>query len=150
MPQSLSSILIHATFSTKDREPLINPDIERELFPYMATILHTAQSPALIIGGTSDHVHLLFSLSRTKAVADVIADVKADSSKWIKGKGAPCVKFYWQTGYGAFSIGQSNVETLRRYIALQREHHRKRTFQDEFRELLGRYRVPYDERYVWD
>jgi REP element-mobilizing transposase RayT len=116
----------------------------------MATILQTAQSPALIIGGTSDHVHLLFSLSRTKALADVLADVKADSSKWIKGKGSQYAKFYWQTGYGAFSIGQSNVEALRKYIVSQREHHRKRTFQDEFRDLLAKYHVAYDERYVWD
>ena len=150
MPQSLSSILIHLFFSTKNREPFITPEVEAELYPYMAAIFKAMKSPALIINGTSDHLHTLLSLSRVVTIADVVEEVKTESSKWIKSKGREFRNFHWQSGYGAFSIGQSQVPTVRRYITRQKEHHRRVTFQDEYRKFLEVYEVDYDERYVWD
>ena len=150
MPQSLSSILIHLIFSTKNREPFLTPEIDAELYPYMASILKALKSPALIINGTSDHLHTLFSLSRVATVADVVEEVKTESSKWIKRKGIEFRNFHWQSGYGAFSIGQSQISTVKRYIRRQKQHHRRITFQDEYRKFLKAYDVKYDERYVWD
>jgi putative transposase len=150
MPQSLSSILIHLVFSTKNREPFIAPTIEAELHPYMASVFRDHKSPSLIIDGTMDHVHILFSLARTIAIADLVEEVKTGSSKWIKTKGREFKNFHWQKGYGAFSIGQSQVPTLKRYIRGQKQHHRRVTFQDEYRTFLKRYEIEFDERYVWD
>jgi putative transposase len=150
VPQSLSSILVHLIFSTKNREPFITEAIEKELHPYMAKIFRELKSPSLTIGGTDDHVHILFSLGRTIEVADLIQEVKTESSKWIKTKGQEFEDFHWQRGYGAFSIGQSQVATLRRYIAGQRIHHQRITFQEEYRKFLKSYGIDYDERYVWD
>jgi len=150
MPQSLSSILIHLIFSTKNREALLTPEIETELYPYLASIFNAMKSPALIINGTSDHLHTLFSLSRVVTIADIVEEVKTESSKWIKTKGREFRNFHWQSGYGAFSIGQSQVSTVKRYITRQKEHHRHVTFQDEYRKFLKAYDIEYDERYVWD
>ena len=150
MPQSLSSILIHLIFSTKNRERFITEAIEKELHPYMAKIFRELKCPTLTIGGTEDHVHVLFSLGRTIEVAELIEKVKMKTSKWIKTKGEEFEHFYWQRRYGAFSIGQSQVETLKRYIGRQRIHHQRVTFQDEYRKFLKNYGVEYDERYVWD
>jgi REP element-mobilizing transposase RayT len=150
MPQSLSSILIHLVFSTKNREPFITPTIEPELHPYMATIFREHNSPSLIINGTTDHIHALFALSRTITIADLVEEVKTGSSKWIKTKGREFRNFHWQKGYGAFSIGQSDVEQVKRYISNQKQHHLRVTFQDEYREFLKRYAIEFDERYVWD
>ena len=150
MPQSLSSILIHLIFSTKNREPFLSPEIEAELYPYIASIFKVMKSPALIIDGASDHVHTLFSLSRVVTIADLVEEVKTESSKWIKTKGREFQNFHWQNGYGAFSISQSQVSTVKRYIRRQKEHHRRVTFQDEYRRFLAAYEVQYDERYVWD
>ena len=150
MPQSLSSILIHLIFSTKHREPFITPAIETELHPYMATIFRELKSPSLTIDGTSDHVHILFSLGRTITIAALVEEVKTESSKWIKTKGPEFRNFHWQKGYGAFSVGQSNVAALKRYIRGQKQHHRRVTFQDEYRKFLMVYGLDYDERYLWD
>lgn len=150
MPQSLSSILIHLIFSTKNREPFILPVIEAELHPYMATIFRAHKSPSLVIDGTMDHVHILFALGRTITIADLVEEVKTGSSKWIKTKGREFRNFHWQKGYGAFSIGQSNVAALKSYIRSQKQHHRRATFEDEYRNFLKRYEIEYDERYVWD
>ena len=150
MPQSLSSILIHLIFSTKNREPFLTPEIDAELYAYLASIFKALKSPALIINGTSDHLHALFSLSRVVTVADAVEEVKTESSKWIKRKGIEFRNFHWQSGYGAFSIGQSQVSTVERYIGRQKQHHRRVTFQDEYRKFLKAYGVEYDERYVWD
>src|SRR5260370_24530153 len=138
MPQSLSSILIHLIFSTKNREPFITPAIEGELHPYMATIFRDHKSPSLVIDGKSDHVHILFVLGRAITVADLVEEVKNGSSKWIKTKGAEFKSFHWQKGYGAFSIGQSNVAALKRYIQNQKQHHRRVTFEEEYRNFLKR------------
>ena len=150
MPQSLSAILIHLVFSTKDREPFITTQIESELHPYMATVFREHNSPSLTIGGTTDHIHALFTLGRSIAIADIVEEIKTSSSKWIKTKGSEYRNFHWQRGYGAFSIGQSSVTTLKRYIANQKSHHRHVTFQDEYRKFLNRYEIDCDERYVWD
>ena len=150
MSQSLSSILIHLVFSTKDREPFITSAIETELHPYMATIFRELKSPSLAIDGTTDHVHIFFSLARVITIADIVEEVKTSTSKWIKTKGRDFRNFHWQRGYGAFSIGQSNVVTLKRYIRNQKQHHRHVTFQDEYRKFLKAYGIDYDERFVWD
>jgi len=150
MPQSLSSILVHLVFSTKHRENIITPEIETELYPYLATVFRKSQSPALLINGTTDHIHALFALHRTWAVSNVVEEVKKRSSKWIKTKGAAFENFSWQAGYGAFSIGQSNVPIVKKYIANQKTHHAKQEFKDEFRALLRKYEIEHDERYVWD
>ncbi len=150
MPQSLSSILIHLVFSTKHRVKIITPEIEIELYPYLAAVFRECKSPSLLVGGTTDHIHALFSLHRTWAAADVVEEVKKRSSKWIKTKGAEFSNFAWQAGYGAFSIGQSNVPAVKNYIANQKIHHAETTFKNEFRGLLRKYEIEYDERYVWD
>jgi len=150
MPQSLSSILIHLVFSTKNREPFITPAIETELHPYLATIFRALKSPSLCINGTADHVHVLFSLARVITIADLLEEAKTESSKWIKTKGREFRNFHWQKGYGAFSIGQSNVASLKRYIHGQKQHHQRVSFQDEYRKFLKAYAIDYDERYVWD
>lgn len=125
MPQSLCSVLIHLIFSTKNREPFITTQIEPELYPYMATILRGLKSPSLAINGTTDHVHLLFSLARVVAISDLVEEVKTVSSKWIKTKGTEFRNFHWQRGYGAFSIGQSQVKSVKEYIHGQKQHHRR-------------------------
>ena len=150
MPQSLSRILVHLIFSTKNRERFLTPEIRDELHPYLAAVLREDGCPSLQIGGVEDHVHLLFGLSRTRTVAQVVETVKTSSSKWIKTKGTAFAEFHWQAGYGAFSVGQSNVAMVIRYIQDQEEHHRKTTFQEEYRRFLKLYQVPYDENYVWD
>ena len=150
MPQSLSSILIHLVFSTKHRESLITPDVETDLHDYMGGIFRRCECPSLLIGGTADHIHALFVLSRTKSVASVVEDVKSSSSKWIKTKGALWQNFHWQAGYGAFSVGQSGIEKVKSYIANQKQHHSQTTFQDEYRLLCKKYGVEIDEQYVWD
>ena len=150
MPQSLASVLVHLVFSTKNREPWITETIETELHKYLSTIFRGCDSPALLVGGYNDHIHALFSLSRKWAIADIVEEVKTNSSKWIKTKGEEFQQFYWQSGYGAFSVSQSNVEQVRTYIANQKEHHSKHDFLFEYRHLLKKYEVEFDERYVWD
>ncbi|PYS43750.1 MAG: IS200/IS605 family transposase [Acidobacteria bacterium] len=150
MAQSLSSVLIHLVFSTKNRELFITAEVESELHSYMAKIFRELKSPSLAIDGTNDHVHVLFSLARVITIADLVEEVKTSSSKWIKTKGREFRNFHWQRGYGAFSIGQSNVTALKHYIRSQKEHHQRVTFQDEYRKFLKAYGIDYDEKYVWD
>ncbi len=150
MPQSLASLHIHLVFSTKNREPLIKDDVRSHLHAYMATVLQNLGSTTVLINSIEDHIHLLFDLGRTTSVSKAVEDVKKSSSKWIKTQGAEFAGFAWQGGYGAFAVSGSNVEAVRQYIANQREHHRKKSYQDEFRQFLERHRIPFDERYVWD
>jgi putative transposase len=150
MPQSLSCVLVHLIFSTKNRDPVLNPEIRAELHPYLAGVLREDECPALQVGGVEDHVHLLFGLSRIRTVAQVVEKVKTSSSKWIKTKGSAFAEFHWQAGYGAFSVSQSNAGSVIQYIKSQEEHHRKMTFQEEYRRFLKRYQITYDENYVWD
>jgi putative transposase len=150
MPQSLAKILVHLTFSTKHRHPWIDKGIRNELNSILANTLKEWECPPLIVGSVDDHVHALFSLSRNHAIRKVVEEIKKGSSKWIKTKGPKYSEFYWQAGYGAFSVSQSNAPRVRAYIAKQEEHHRQRTFQDELRALLRRHQIEFDERYVWD
>ena len=150
MPQSLSNVLVHLTFSTKERRPLIHPDVEDELHHYLGGVCRDNGCPSHGAGGTEDHVHICFTLSRTITLAHIVEEVKRSSSKWIKTKGDRYRSFAWQAGYGAFSIGQSGLDALRSYIATQREHHKKKDFKAEFRALLRKYNIEYDETYVWD
>lgn len=124
--------------------------VREELHRYACGILSDLESPALAINSVADHVHVLFNLHRTKALADVVMELKRGTSKWIKTKGARFALFQWQNGYGAFSISQSAITDVSNYIRDQAEHHRKVSFQDEFRRLLRRYEIEFDERYVWD
>lgn len=148
MPQSLSRVLVHVIFSVKNRKPLIPEPLEPELFAYITRICSNLGCIPIQIGGTADHIHCLFALSRTSTIADVVKDIKTESTKWLKANGVRL--FAWQAGYGAFSIGESQINVAVRYIRKQREHHKKISFQDEFRRFLKLYRVDYDEKYVWD
>ena len=150
MPQSLSNILIHLIFSTKERYPYITPAMEVELYSYISGIGRELQCPIIKINGTPEHLHILFKFPRTETVAHIVEIMKKRSSKWIKTKGDEFRTFQWQAGYGAFSIGYSNVIPLTKYIENQKEHHKKVTFQVEYRKFLKAYRIEYDERYVWD
>ncbi len=150
MAQSLAKILVHIVFSTKDRFAfLVNTDLRRRMHAYLAEVFNAYQSPAIEVGGWHDHVHILCSLSRNHAIARIIADAKKNSSVWAKTCRGLLGKFQWQAGYGAFSVSPSQVEEVRQYIRGQEEHHRVRTFQEEYLELLKRHQVPYDERYLW-
>jgi putative transposase len=148
--QSLVKNLIHLVYSTKGRVPWISVEQRAGLFAYQAGIFKGWESPALIIGGVEDHVHALFSLSKNHALKKIVEEVKKGSSKWVKTEGPRIAEFYWQAGYGAPSVSQSNVESVFRYVQNQEEHHRKMTFRDELRELFRRNAVEFDERYVWD
>ena len=150
MAQTLTRLLVHAIFSTKNRTNLIKPDIEPELYAYIGGICLNAESPLLGAGGTANHLHLLVSLSRAGSLADLMMDVKKDSSKWIKTKGRNYKDFHWQGGYGAFSVSESNRGAAIRYIQRQEEHHRRMTFQEEYRLLCAKHGIEIDERYVWD
>ena len=149
MPQSLVKMLAHIVFSTKDRVKIITPEIEPLLFGYIGGIIRNNDARMIIAGGIADHIHLLVSLGRID-VGVLIGDIKRNSSRWIKKQDVRFAKFYWQRGYGAFSIGQSQVATVSKYIQKQKEHHKKQTFQDEFRALCRKYDVEFDERYCWD
>lgn len=150
MPQSLANLYIHLIFSTKNRYPFLKDEVRDELHAYMAKVLANLNCPAVLINSVEDHVHVLFNLSRTVAVAKAVEDVKKSSSRWIKTKSPILEKFAWQSGYGAFSVSESNVEKVANYIRGQKEHHRVKTFQEEYREFLVKHKIEYDERYVWD
>jgi len=149
MAQTLTSLLVHIVFSTKSRANLITPAIEPDLYKYISGTLRKMESPCLKIGGTANHLHLLVSQSKNIALAYLMEEVKKSSSKWIKHQDASFRLFKWQEGYGAFTIGQSNVAALKRYIESQKTHHQRRSFEDELQGLLRKYHVEYDERYIW-
>ena len=149
MPQSLSHLIVHAVFSMKDRRPFLrSEEIRSETYSYMAAILKNLQCHPIKIGGVDDHVHILSSLSKNMAFADMIGRVKGSCSKRLREKGI--LGFAWQNGYGAFSVSESNLETVTAYISDQAQHHRKFLYQEELRELLKRHRVAFDERYLWE
>ena len=150
MPQSLARLHVHLVFSTKHRERLITDSVRPILHAYMATVFQNLVCPADIINSVDDHVHILFHLARTVAISTAVEEVKKSSSKWIKTQGEEFATFAWQSGYGAFSVSESQTQAVRDYIASQQEHHRRATFQDEYRLFLERHRVSFDERHVWD
>jgi putative transposase len=150
MGQSLVKNYVHIVFSTKHRDPLIHHPVESELHAYLGGICNKLDCQAVKVGGHTDHIHILCLLSKKIALMKVMEDLKSHSSKWIKSKGKGYENFYWQDGYGAFSVNPSEVDIVIRYITNQHEHHRKITFQEEYRAFLKKYNVDYDERYVWD
>jgi putative transposase len=150
MPQSLCNILIHLIFSTKDRHPWLEPGIREKAHAFLAGVVRQCDCEAYRVGGVADHVHLAVRLSRTISVADLVKEVKTASSKWVKMQDVALNTFAWQQGYGVFSVGMSQKEALLHYIDTQEEHHRTRTFQDEYRDFIKKYGIEYDERYVWD
>jgi putative transposase len=150
MPQSLAPVTVHIIFSTKDRRPFITKSIREELHAYLAGTGKAIGTPTLIVGGTEDHAHILLILSRTLTIADTMEELKKSSSKWLKSKGEGLRDFYWQNGYGMFPVSASNLAQVRDYITNQERHHRKMTFQEEYRLFLAKHGVEFDERYVWD
>ncbi|MGD9648591.1 MAG: IS200/IS605 family transposase [Pirellulales bacterium] len=151
MPQSLANVLLHVVFSTKNRQPFLRrADVRDTMTGYLVGTLRNIECPSLIVGVVEDHVHILCNLHRTVSIAHLVEQLKTNSSARIKEERAALRDFHWQNGYGAFSVSQSHVDPVRAYIADQEEHHRTRTFQEEFRLLLERHGVAFDERYVWD
>jgi putative transposase len=148
MPQSLANVMVHTIFSTKNREPMIPDAIANQLHAYIIGILANIESPSIQVGGMPDHLHAFFALARTNSLSKVMEEVKRSSSKWMKEQGVS--NFGWHAGYGAFSVSQSQRDTVVRYIRNQPEHHRKLSFQQEYVRFLKKYKVNYDERYVWD
>ena len=150
MPQSLSRVIIHIIFSTKDREPWLDRDVRPRMLAYLATVCRDLNAEALRVGGVADHVHVVATLPRTLSQAEMIETLKKTSSKWIKGLDSKYRRFYWQRGYGAFSVSPSQLGAVLEYVQNQEEHHRTRSFQEEYRAFLQKYGVEFDERYVWD
>jgi REP element-mobilizing transposase RayT len=151
MPQSLSSVYLHLVFSTKDRRPFLrDPAIRDEMHSFLGGISKKLECPPILVGGVEDHVHLLARHGRTIPQADWVKELKRASSLWVKERDAKLSDFAWQAGYGVFSVSASNVGAVTDYIAQQEEHHRKSTFKDEFRAMLRKNKIEWDERYVWD
>jgi putative transposase len=150
MPQSLSKVYVHIIFCTKNRKNLIDDKIEKSLHEYLGGICKGLDCNPVRIGGYKEHVHVLCLLSRKIAQMKLVEELKKQSSKWIKTKDKTYSNFYWQDGYGIFSISHSIVDKLVEYIDNQHEHHEHKGFQDEFRAFLKKYNMEYDERYVWD
>src|SRR5260370_14521593 len=151
MAQSLARLWTHLIFSTKERYPFLSDQAVRaDMHGYLATVLRMHDCLTLEVGGRDDHIHALFALSRNYSIAEIVKEIKRTSSASIKTVEPRYSKFRWQSGYGAFSVSQSHVAQVRSYIVRQEQHHRRKTFQDEFRAFLQKYQIEYDERYVWD
>ena len=150
MPQSLAQIYVHIILSTKERHPFIYESIEPELFAYMGDTIRRCEGVPFLINGAADHVHLLSSMPRTISLSKYIEEIKRNSSRWIKIKDRQYEKFAWQGRYGAFSVSSSQKDSVVRYIAGQKEHHKTTTFKEEFIAFLKKYNIEYDERYLWD
>jgi len=149
MPQSLPKICLHTIFSTKNRRDIIDQNIESQLYKYLSGILKNIDCTPIKIGGNSNHIHILNTFPRVISISKMIETIKKESSKWIKTKGNKYNSFYWQNGYGVFSVSQSQVSTVSKYIARQKEHHQKLSFQQEYRKFLENYDMDYNEKYGW-
>lgn len=150
MPQSLSLVVVHVIFSTKERQPFLNNAIRAQAHAYLAATAREIGCECYRVGGIEDHVHLAIRLSRTISIAELVEKLKTSSSRWAKTQSPELRRFSWQKGYGCFSVGPKDLDALIGYIGRQPEHHKKQTFEDEFRVFLERYGVEYDEAYVWD
>ncbi len=150
MAQTLVQMFIHIVFSTKNRADMITPEIETELFAYIGGIAVNNNSKLIAAGGTANHVHLLLLLSKKIELSEIVGDIKRNSSRWIKTKGAMFASFGWQDGFAAFSVGYTQVAQVKEYISRQKEKHGGHKFEDEMRKFFDKYGVEYDERYVWD
>jgi REP element-mobilizing transposase RayT len=149
MSHTFTYLCLHVVFSTKDRRPSIRPDIKERLFAYLGGIVREKGGTALLINGMPDHVHLLLTIPPNISVADILRTVKANSSKWVHETWPQYKDFSWQQGYGAFSVSKSSLPDVHKYVANQEEHHRRLTFDEEFRALLIRHEVEFDERFLW-
>src|SRR5688572_27894433 len=150
MPQSLVKLFIHFVLSTKYRRPLIDLEIENALYSYLGGICYRLECFPIKINGYKDHVHILSHFSKKITVMKFLEELKTHSSGWIKEQDARFKDFYWQGGYGAFSVSPQAVDIVTKYIETQHEHHKTKTFQDEYRRILREHNVDFDERYVWD
>jgi REP element-mobilizing transposase RayT len=150
MPQSLTKLYAHLIFSTKDRKPFLDDRIRPRVHAYLATVLRDLDSPFVVVGGVVDHVHILFDMGKKHAPVKFVEQVKRESSKFVKTLGARFKSFYWQRGYGMFSVSPTHRSDVEAYIRNQEKHHRTKTFQEEFRTFLKRYGMEYDEKYIWD
>lgn len=149
MASTFTNLLYHIVFSTKQRKPLISVELRPELYKYISGIIRAEGGKLLEIGGVSDHVHIVTKLKATHAIAHVVQLIKANSSKWINERPDRPHAFAWQTGYAAFSVSESQVESVRKYVRNQETHHKRRSFQDELLALLRKHKIEFDERYVW-
>jgi REP element-mobilizing transposase RayT len=147
---AFTSSLYHCVWSTKDRRPVLTPEIQARLWPYLGGTARANKTTALAVGGIADHVHILLSLPATLTISKAIQLLKGNSSKWLHEEFKELRSFSWQEGYGAFTIGMSGVPDTKNYIATQNEHHRKKTFQEEFRSFLDKHALPYDAATLWD
>ena len=150
MPQSLTRLYAHLIFSTKNREAWLDEGIRSRVHGYLATTIRGLDSPWVVVGGVADHVHILFDMGKMVAPVKFVEQVKRESSKFVKTLGAQYLKFYWQRGYGMFSVSPNDRDEAEHYVRNQEEHHRRKTFQDEYRAMLTRYGIEFDEQYVWD
>lgn len=151
MSQSLSQIYLHVVFSTQERKPFLQqPAHRKKMHKGLAKISNDLKSPCIEAGGVDDHVHVFCHLSKTLSASEFVKELKRGTSAWIKNEFPESHDFYWQNGYGAFSVSPSHVEALQEYIRIQEEHHHRESFQDELRRLLRKYEVDFDERYLWD
>ncbi|MDP6113946.1 MAG: IS200/IS605 family transposase [Planctomycetota bacterium] len=150
MPQSLTRLYAHLIFGTKNRHPFLDEEIRPRVHAYLATIIRDMDSPYVVVGGVSDHVHILFDMGKMHAPVKFVEQVKRESSKFVKTLGAKYKSFFWQRGYGMFSVSPTHLADVEEYVRKQEEHHKKRSFQEEFREFLTRYGIEFNEEYVWD
>lgn len=150
MSQSLTKLYVHLIYSTKNREPFLGDEIRERVHGYLATVIRSVDSPYVVVGGVADHVHILFDMGKMHAPVEFVEQVKRESSKFVKTLGTQYRNFYWQRGYGMFSVSPTHLADAEKYVRNQEEHHRTKTFQEEYREFLERYNIAYDEQYVWD
>jgi putative transposase len=149
MANTYINLIIHIVFSTKNREPFLMPSIRKRLYSYLNAIANEHDLVTLCVGGTSDHIHLLLSLPSTINLSDALRFLKGGSSHWLRETFEELKSFSWQEGYGAFSIGKSQMDRTKEYIRNQEEHHKKVSFQDEYLAFLKRNNIQYDENFVW-
>jgi REP element-mobilizing transposase RayT len=150
MPQSHTQLYAHLIFSTKERQPILDVEIRPRVHAYLASLVRDLGSPFVVVGGVADHVHVLFDMGKLHAPVEFVAKVKKESSKFAKTLGQRYGKFYWQRGYGMFSVSPTHRDSVADYVRNQEEHHRSKSFQEEYREFLKRYEIDFDERYMWD
>jgi REP element-mobilizing transposase RayT len=150
MPQSLTKIYAHLIFSTKNRAAFLDEEVRDRVHGYIAKTIRSIDSPYVVVGGVADHIHILFDMGKRHAPIAFVEQVKRESSKFVKTLGPKYNSFYWQRGYGMFSVSPTHLADAEDYVRNQEQHHQKKTFQEEFREFLKRYGISFDERFVWD
>ena len=149
MSQSLTRLLAHLIFSTKNRQRWLDDEIRPRVHAYLATVIRGLESPWVVVGGVEDHVHILMDIGKKAAPVKLVEQVKRESSKFVKTLGPKYNRFYWQRGYGMFSVSPKDRDAAERYVRNQQEHHRTRSFQDEYRAILHKYEIEFAEQYVW-